>query len=93
MDNIVHESEHLERVAAPPPSSWRRLSDEKVVWLPWTGSYCKRSWRVIKEWFAAAVKILTEIKWTFFELSSQHSIGTSMLDVLMQTFCTPSEIL
>ena len=28
MDNIVHESEHLERVVAPPPSSWRRLSDE-----------------------------------------------------------------
>ena len=32
MDNIVHESEHLERVAAPPPSSWRRLSDEEVGW-------------------------------------------------------------
>jgi hypothetical protein len=29
MDNIVHESEHLERVVAPPPSSWRRLSDEE----------------------------------------------------------------
>jgi hypothetical protein len=29
MDNIVHESEHLERVVAPSPSSWRRLSDEE----------------------------------------------------------------
>jgi hypothetical protein len=35
MDNIVHESEHLERVVAPPPSSWRRLSDEEVGWYYW----------------------------------------------------------
>jgi hypothetical protein len=32
MDNIVHESEHLERVVTPPPSSWRRLGDEEVGW-------------------------------------------------------------
>jgi hypothetical protein len=65
MDNIVHESEHLERVVAPPPSSWRRLRDGQVVWLYWTGSYCKRSWRVIREMVCgAAVKIPTGIKWT-----------------------------
>ena len=32
MDNIVHESEHLEGVVAPPSSSWRSLSDEEGVY-------------------------------------------------------------